>query len=459
MFLLKKCFITVLLCVLLALPTPTFASRAATFSDVPVQNSHHINILMLADQKIINGYTEQAMFSSGYVHTLNRFRPNSKVTNRQAALMLARALKLEDSTIQAPKFKDVSKTDSAYKAIALTTAKGIFPDGEKFNPNAFISRASMARALQRAFNIQRGSQQYAIKDVPSSHWAYQYIMPLVTTGISTGYADKTFKPSDGVTRAQFASFLNRALKYHSSEKNIVKNLTAYQRHQIEDRIGEFFTVFVPDYNAVTDGGLSFALEQLSATEALPYGQHLSLEYIDYNGYFEFSSATVKKNVQQFLGVDVTKYDLNYSNPDNTRTFTDSGEEISYTPAYLKGNRYVITASPSYMGFGTIFKYDAEYPRMLELYEIEDGVYYAIIAPYLLFTYEFPFEEIPHRDADFNSFPKYMFNALELQSLRYLVVDTSQGFAFDKLRIPYMSKEPLPTVADRQAFMKQYRAKQ
>lgn len=307
MFLLRKCLITVLLFALLALPTQTFAT---TFSDVPAQNSHHINILMLADKKIINGYTEQQVVN-GYVSTYNRFRPNSKVTNRQAALMLARALNLDATNVQAPKFKDVAKTDNAYKAIAATTAKGIFPDGEKFNPNAFISRASMARALQRAFNVERGSQSYAIKDVPSSHWAYQYVMPLVTTGISTGYADKTFKPSDGVTRAQFASFLNRALTYKSSEQNIVKNLTAYQRHQIEDRIGDFHPMYLPDYNGTTDFGLSFALEQMTPSPMLPYGDELDIVYRDYKAYFEFSSATVKKNVQQFLGVDVIKYNLTH----------------------------------------------------------------------------------------------------------------------------------------------------
>lgn len=437
----KICKIAAMLlaCVLLLAPTHTFA-----FSDVAPQNSHHVNILKLSDQHIINGYSD------------GRFRPNAKVTNRQAALMLARALQLPVTNVKAPKFKDVSKNDSAYAEIAAATAAGLFPDGDKFNPNSFISRASMARALQRAFNVQRGSQTYGIKDVPSSHWAYQYIMPLVTTGISTGYADKTFKPAEGVTRAQFASFLNRALTYKSTDKNIIKNLTAYQRHEIEDRVGDLQSPFIPEYNVITDLGISLALQNLTPSIILSYHDSLKQYYEDYTAYFEYSASTVR----QYLGVDINKYNLSKSNPNNIHTALRWGEEkYSYIPAYVTNNRYTIRASDNYSVQGSGLKYHIPYPKILELYEIEKDVYYAVIGAYWLYTFNFDDQKIPHRDTAFSAFPKHMFNELQLDGLRYLVIDTSKGFAFDKLRIPYLSTTPLTTQAARQQFIQQYRAKQ
>jgi len=48
-------------------------------------------------------------------------------------------------------------------------------------------------------------------DVGTGYWAFQEIEALVSSGITTGYPDGTFKPTAAVTRAQMATFLSRAL--------------------------------------------------------------------------------------------------------------------------------------------------------------------------------------------------------------------------------------------------------
>jgi len=53
-------------------------------------------------------------------------------------------------------------------------------------------------------------------DVPTSHWAFQYVEALAASGITQGYPDGTFKPATPVTRAQMATFLARALGLHWS---------------------------------------------------------------------------------------------------------------------------------------------------------------------------------------------------------------------------------------------------
>jgi hypothetical protein len=51
-------------------------------------------------------------------------------------------------------------------------------------------------------------------DVSTGYWAFQEIEALVAAGITTGFPDGTFRPTDPVTRAQMATFLARALGLH-----------------------------------------------------------------------------------------------------------------------------------------------------------------------------------------------------------------------------------------------------
>ena len=51
-------------------------------------------------------------------------------------------------------------------------------------------------------------------DVAPGYWAFQAIEALAAAGITTGFPDGEFKPTNPVTRAQMATFLARALGLH-----------------------------------------------------------------------------------------------------------------------------------------------------------------------------------------------------------------------------------------------------
>jgi len=51
-------------------------------------------------------------------------------------------------------------------------------------------------------------------DVAPGYWAFQEIEALAASGITTGFPDGTYRPTDPVTRAQMATFLARALGLH-----------------------------------------------------------------------------------------------------------------------------------------------------------------------------------------------------------------------------------------------------
>jgi 2',3'-cyclic-nucleotide 2'-phosphodiesterase / 3'-nucleotidase len=61
------------------------------------------------------------------------------------------------------------------------------------------------------FKLDLSKGAGAFTDVPSTHWAAQYINPLVEKGIIKGTSPTTFAPSANVTRGQFASLLVRTL--------------------------------------------------------------------------------------------------------------------------------------------------------------------------------------------------------------------------------------------------------
>jgi hypothetical protein len=64
---------------------------------------------------------------------------------------------------------------------------------------AFCSSA-IAEASSRTFS-----------DVPPDHWSYEYVQDMINKGIIDGYSDGTFRPSDSLTREQFAKLLTVAL--------------------------------------------------------------------------------------------------------------------------------------------------------------------------------------------------------------------------------------------------------
>lgn len=168
------------------------------FKDVPNNHQNKREIDYLVNLNVIKGYPD------------GRFKPMNAVTNGQAAMMIARALKVNLNNRPNPNFSDVFPTTSGFKEIAALVDEGIISQGKTFNPGLPISREAMARMLTRAFQLE-GVHHVNFSDVPPHYWAYPYITKLAANNITTGYLDGTFKPKTTVTRAHFSAFMARAL--------------------------------------------------------------------------------------------------------------------------------------------------------------------------------------------------------------------------------------------------------
>jgi lysophospholipase L1-like esterase len=174
-----------------------FSTSKPSFEDVPADFWAYKEITLLADSKVLAG-TSAALFD-----------PEKSITRAEAATALFKVIPLDKKLPNNPGFTDVPQTHAAYIAIAKLTEVGIFAKATKFNPDAPLTRAQMAKILALSFQIPP-TQTIYFWDVPKNHWATNYINAIAGAKISVGYPNHTFQPDTATNRAQFAVFLVKA---------------------------------------------------------------------------------------------------------------------------------------------------------------------------------------------------------------------------------------------------------
>lgn len=172
--------------------------EAKAFTDVKDNFWAKDAIQLLNVQGVINGYDTGA------------FGINDEITRLQAAQMIVRDLGLSITDRPDVSFSDVKKGNYGYEFIAAIADEGIMTgdDKGKFNPKANLTRAEMAKIVVEAYKL-KGDSKVSFSDVPSSHWAKDYINTLIVNDITKGYPDNTYKPGRNTTRSEFAMFLVR----------------------------------------------------------------------------------------------------------------------------------------------------------------------------------------------------------------------------------------------------------
>ncbi len=106
---------------------------------------------------------------------------------------------------QAVSFQDVPKDFWAYPFITALASRGIvngFPGGY-FKPTDPVTRAEFAALLQEAFSQNPGQDNLAVfKDISPNFWAVPAINRALQTGFLRGYPDNTFQPQQEISRVQ-----------------------------------------------------------------------------------------------------------------------------------------------------------------------------------------------------------------------------------------------------------------
>ncbi|MEK3687002.1 S-layer homology domain-containing protein [Paenibacillus sp. FSL R10-2736] len=96
-----------------------------------------------------------------------------------------------------------------------------------FKPNASISRAEFASVVNKAFGFKNESQE-AFKDVSSDKWYYSEIGKAKSAGYISGFEDNTFRPEAAISRQEAAKMLYMLLQLKgSNDDSAIKAFNDY----------------------------------------------------------------------------------------------------------------------------------------------------------------------------------------------------------------------------------------
>ncbi|MWV42642.1 hypothetical protein GRF59_03295 [Paenibacillus sp. HJL G12] len=145
-----------------------------------------------------------------------KFMPERNVTRAEAVTFMVRELYSQELQQDAKgmTYSDVPSNHPFYREISIAAKHGLaggFPDGT-FHPDAPMSRAETAAFLTRAYSLVEGKQHVIFKDT-EMHWAAAPILIMSSNGLIGGYSDSSYRPDRSVTRAEFAVFMTRVIRF------------------------------------------------------------------------------------------------------------------------------------------------------------------------------------------------------------------------------------------------------
>ena len=185
-----------------------------TFPDVPLNHWASAAVEAAVAAGLVEGYPDGV------------YQPSLPVTRDQMAVYISRALAGGDAGVPSGPamagFPDVPADHWAYRYIEYAAANGIvtgYPDG-RYHPTNSVDRAQMAVFIARATAIPTGEAGVpdpgchapVFPDVPCDFWARKYVQFIKGKGVTSGYPDGLYHPSDPVTRDQMAVYVARAFQ-------------------------------------------------------------------------------------------------------------------------------------------------------------------------------------------------------------------------------------------------------
>ena len=118
-------------------------------------------------------------------------------------------------------FIDINQYSSHYDNILKLYSQGAisgFAD-KTFRPNQNVTRGQAAKMLATVLKLDlKNVEDPYFKDVPKSNEYYKYVAALQNAGIMSGYASGSFMPNEVITRGQLAKILVLGFKFEVATK-------------------------------------------------------------------------------------------------------------------------------------------------------------------------------------------------------------------------------------------------
>lgn len=185
------------------------------FSDVPTSNMFYDDIAWLKAQGITVGYLN------------GTYQPSAPLTRGAAALFLYRLWLMAGENagpFPATTYTDVLASSVYAAAIGFLEYYDLdrVATGGLFRPNDDITRQEMATMIHRLYLASGGSDPSSIPDpgftdVTASSVFHQDIWWLAYAGITAGYSDDTYRPTNTLSRQATAAFLHNLWIYMGLE--------------------------------------------------------------------------------------------------------------------------------------------------------------------------------------------------------------------------------------------------
>ncbi|SFE92267.1 S-layer homology domain-containing protein [Alteribacillus iranensis] len=329
----KRFIISLFLLTLMLFISPHIEAES-TFSDIGDSHWAEEEILYITENGIANGYQD------------GTFRPKENVTRGQTAKMIVSALGLSTSDDSDVEFNDVDRNHSYYPYIAAVAKNDIMNGSNgSFRPNKELSRAEMAVVLSRAFRL-KGETDISFADISNDYWAHSSIQRLVNNGITSGYVNGNFGPSDHTTRAHFSVFLARCLNESFRVEEIN---TPPSDVDSEQKAWHFRGITMGDRKeSVID-----KLGEPEKVEVSRYGFKWHIYHDNYSNYVQYGFrddkvVAIYSNQDTWIGdkglrLDKTKTDVIEKYGDPLSSIKKGGDnfsiESSTAGTYLVGGRY------------------------------------------------------------------------------------------------------------------------
>lgn len=166
----------------------------------------------------LNVYAENGNLSNSYAFGLKFAAPRTEASITSFRLANTNAVISDRNiTVTVPygtKLNGLIPTFTASAGAKVTVGGNAITSGKTpldFSRDVEMLVVSEDGSKRNSYNVKVAvSSQFT--DVSSSAWYYDYVMSAASAGIVHGYGDGTFKPSNNVTRAEFAIMLVGMLK-------------------------------------------------------------------------------------------------------------------------------------------------------------------------------------------------------------------------------------------------------
>lgn len=196
--------------------------KIASMTDVQVDHWAKESVDYLVSKNMLTGYPD------------GTFKPNNYISREEAVKVIVLALNKDPKQEQKSKFPDVAEGFWAEEYINVAKDENIitgYPDG-RFGLGTNLKRGEMAAILVRSFGLKPTNEQGSLPfpDVAKGYWAYKDILALYQQGVVEGYPDGTYGPENTITRAEFATFVERILnpvKEENPSPNPTEEITAF----------------------------------------------------------------------------------------------------------------------------------------------------------------------------------------------------------------------------------------